>query len=315
MKSLSARLMVVVAAGLCVGQVLDAQTYLRGQNVSPAFEGWEEDPDGTRYFLFGYMNRNWDEELDVAIGPDNTIEPRGPDLGQPTHFLPRRNRFAFRVPVPKGFSEKDELVWTLTTKGKTEKAYATIATDYKVDAIVRASESGALGAGTSDPVIRANKAPVLKVDGEKQRSARVGQPLTLVAWATDDGVPKPRRSDEARVRAQTDRPAGAPPPRNPAYQPPRQSTVGSETGLRLSWFVFRGQGPAAFDPPQVKVWEDTRAGANSPWAALWRTPPPPPENKWVTRVTFEKPGTYLLRVRASDGAADTDDAITVTVAP
>jgi len=23
-----------------------------------------------------------------------------------------------------------------------------------------------------------------------------------------------------------------------------------------------------FDPPQIKPWEDTRAGANSPWAPL-----------------------------------------------
>ena len=315
MKSVSARLIVVVAAALCVGPLLHAQTYLRGQNVSQAFEGWEEDPDGTRYFVFGYMNRNWEEELDVPVGPDNMITPGGPDLGQPTHFLPRRNRFAFRVPVPKGFTEKDELVWTLTTKGKNEKAYATLATDYRVDAMVRASETGALGAGTSSPEVRANKAPTLKVDGGRQRAARVGQPLTLVAWATDDGVPKPRRSDEARTRARTDVPVGATPPRNPAYAPPRQSTVGSETGLRLSWFVFRGHGPVAFDPPQVKVWEDTRAGANSPWAALWRTPPPPPENKWVTTVTFDEPGTYVLKCRASDGAADTDDSITVTVAP
>src|SRR5512145_1513468 len=122
MKSVSARLMVVVAAGLCASQILHAQTYLRGQNISPAFEGWETDPDGSRYFLFGYMNRNWEEELDVPIGPDNNIEPGGPDQGQPTHLQPRRNRFVFRVPVPKNFTEKDEMIWTLTTKGKTEKA-------------------------------------------------------------------------------------------------------------------------------------------------------------------------------------------------
>ncbi len=219
MKSVSARLIVVVVAGLCVGQVLRAQTFLRGQNVSPAFEGWEENPDGTRYFVFGYMNRNWEEELDVPVGPENTIEPGGPDFGQPTHFLPRRNRFAFRVPVPKGFGEKDEMTWTLTTRGKTEKAFATLATDYRVDAMVRASETGALGAGTSSPEVRANKAPLLKVDGAKQHTVRVGQPLTLVAWVTDDGVPKPRRSDEARVRARTDLPVGATPPRNPAYRP------------------------------------------------------------------------------------------------
>ena len=76
------------------------------------------------------MNRNWEEEIDVPVGPDNGFNVGGADQGQPTHFLPRRNRFVFRVPVPKGFTEKDELIWTLTTHGKTEKAYATLRPDY-----------------------------------------------------------------------------------------------------------------------------------------------------------------------------------------
>jgi hypothetical protein len=313
MKHLYVRLMVVALALLFVRQGIGAQTYLRGQNVSPAFEGWEEDSDGAQYFVFGYMNRNWEEEIDVPAGTDNSIQPGGPDQGQPTHFLPRRNRFAFRVRVPKGFGPKDEMIWTLTTKGKSEKAYATLALDYKVDRMVRASESGALGAGTSDPTIRANKPPTLKVEGPKERTARVGVPLTLAAVATDDGVPKPRRTDEARIRRQTDQPLGAELPRNPAYVPPRQSTVGSETGLRVSWYVYRGAGRVTFDPDQVKVWEDTRAGANSPWAALYRTAPPPPENRWITQVTFDEPGTYVLRCRAADGAIDTDSDVTITV--
>ena len=74
-----------------------AQSYSRGQNASPAYEGWEQNGDGSFNFLFGYMNRNWEEELDVPIGPDNNIEPGGPDQGQPTRLLPRRNRFVFRV--------------------------------------------------------------------------------------------------------------------------------------------------------------------------------------------------------------------------
>ena len=92
-------------------------SYTKGQNVSPAFEGWEEDANGAKYFLFGYMNRNWEEELNVPVGADNNITPGTPDQGQPTHFLPRRNRFVFRVAVPKSFTEKDEMVWTLTTYG------------------------------------------------------------------------------------------------------------------------------------------------------------------------------------------------------
>src|SRR5262245_46014832 len=119
-----AQLTALTAAVLVLAwQAAGAQSYTRGQNVSPAYEGWEEDADGSRYFLFGYMNRNWEEELDVPVGADNSIQPGGPDLGQPTHFQPRRNRFMFRVPVPKNFTETDEMIWTLTTKGKTEKAY------------------------------------------------------------------------------------------------------------------------------------------------------------------------------------------------
>ena len=92
-------------------------SYTNGQNVAPAYEGWEQAPDGAKYFLFGYMNRNWVEEIDVPIGPDNSFSIGG-DQGQPTHFLPRRNRFVFRVPVPRDFGKK-ELVWTLTSHGKT----------------------------------------------------------------------------------------------------------------------------------------------------------------------------------------------------
>ena len=152
------------------------QSYSRGKNASPAYEGWGEEADGTRYFLFGYMNRNWEEELDVWVGTDNFFAPGDPDRGQPTHFLPRRNRFVFRVPVPDGFGETDELVWTLTTKGNTEKAYATLRLDYFVDDLVKASEQGAIGAGTSDAVVRTNKAPQLRVEGDERLMTRTGEP-------------------------------------------------------------------------------------------------------------------------------------------
>src|SRR5437763_9274015 len=164
-------------------------TYSKGRNVSPAYEGWEENPDGSFNFLFGYMNRNWEDELNVPVGPENNVEPGGPDQGQPTHFLPRRNRFIFKVRVPKDWGAKD-VVWTLTTQGKTEKAYATLRLDSMVDDVVKASETGALGAGTSSPEVRSNKAPMVKLEGDKHRTARVGQPLSLTAVVTDDGVPK-----------------------------------------------------------------------------------------------------------------------------
>jgi hypothetical protein len=332
-----AQLTTLTAAVLVLaGQMAGAQSFTRGQNVSPAYEGWEEDADGTKYFLFGYMNRNWEEEVDVPVGPDNNLQPGGPDLGQPTHFQPRRNRFMFRVRVPKNFTDADEMIWTLTTKGKTEKAYATTRTDYKIDDVVIASETGALGAGTSSPEMRANKRPVVKVEGNKQVTTKVGQPITLTAIVTDDGVPRRRGQGgpggpgggEGRGRQGGAEGRGGPQNadpgnptagfitgqnRNPAYNPPSRITVGKANGLHLSWFVYRGATKVTFDPPQVKTWEETRAGGNSPWAPLWQPPALPADNKWTAQAVFAEPGTYVLRARADDGALYADEEITVTV--
>jgi len=293
-------------------------TYNSGQTVSPGYEGWEENPDGSFNFLFGYMNRNWQEELDVPIGPENNIAPGGPDQGQPTHFLPRRNRFVFKVRVPKDWGDK-ELIWTLTTRGKTEKAYATLRLDSKVDDVVKASEAGALGAGTSSPEVRANKPPVIKLDGARQRSVRVGQPLSLVAWVTDDGVPKRRGQGGVVGSNSRTRGIGAEElarlfgTRNPAMIPPSRATVGKAVGLHLSWFVYRGAGTVTFDPPQIEPWEDTRTGANSPWAPLWTPPELSADGKWTATAIFSEPGTYVLCGRADDGALASDEQIIVTV--
>ena len=82
-------------------------SYSSGQIVSPAYEGWEKNADGSFNMVFGYMNSNWEEEFDVPVGAENNIEPGGPDQGQPTHFFPRRNRFVFRVHVPKDFGTRN----------------------------------------------------------------------------------------------------------------------------------------------------------------------------------------------------------------
>ena len=250
----------VVILLLCAAS-LSAQSlsYSRGQNVSPAYEGWEDGADGSRYFVFGYMNRNWEEEIDVPVGPDNGFNIGDADQGQPTHFLPRRNRFVFRVPVPKGFGEKDELIWTLKTQGKVERAYASLRLDYQIDDVVRASETGALGAGTSSPEIRANKPPKVEVQGRKALDARVGQPITLTTIVTDDGVPKRRGtglagaavSNPGSRRDVTSTPpdSQAPVRANRAMQPPARVTVGKNVGLHLTWFVYRGPGTRARSVP------------------------------------------------------------------
>jgi hypothetical protein len=273
----------------------NAQVVRTGQNIAPAFEGWEKNPDGTFSLVFGYLNRNWEEEFHIPVGPDNSIEPGGPDQGQPTHFFPRRNRFIFRVRVPKDFGDK-EVVWTLTANGKTERAYGTLKPDYVLDDIVIMGNTGAGGALSITPDMVGNKAPVLNVEGPKTRTAKRGQPITLVAVASDDGKPTPRPM---------------PPSLGGNYILPT-----SANGLRLSWFLYRGPGPiVTFDPPQSKVWEDTRDGGNSPWSAGWVNPPVPPEGKWIVHATFNEPGKYVLRCLAHDGGLSTAEDITVTVTP
>jgi hypothetical protein len=95
--------------------------------------------------------------------------------------------------------------------------------------------------------------------------------------------------------------------------PPSRITVGKNLGLHLSWFVYRGAGRVRFDPVQIKAWEDTRAGANSPWAPIWFAPPVPADGKITTQVSFESPGTYVLRALADDGALTGGEIVTITV--
>ena len=95
--------------------------------------------------------------------------------------------------------------------------------------------------------------------------------------------------------------------------PPYRITVGKNIGLHLGWFVYRGTGKVTFDPAQIKTWEDTRAGANSPWAPIWSPPPMPADGKNTARATFFEPGTYVIRGTADDGALLGYDEVTVTV--
>jgi len=306
---------------LAVYSTVSAQSlsYTKGQNVAPAYEGWENGADGAKYFVFGYMNRNWEEEIDVPVGPENGFNLGG-DQGQPTHFLPRRNRFIFKVKVPANFSEKDELIWTLTTHGKTEKAFATLRPDYILDDVVKASETGALGAGTSSPEVRSNKPPVLRIVEANTRNVKAWQAVPLVSEVKDDGIPKRRGAGSgAAVRAtgaggQTGDSTGALLARA-ASGPPVRITVGKNVGLHVTWFLYRGPvgGTVTFDPPQIKPWEDTRAGANSPWAPIWLAPPIPEDGRQPVKVTFSEPGTYVLRCRADDGALVSDEEVTVVV--
>ena len=279
-----------------------ADTYQFGQHIEPAYEGWRPNADGTFSFMFGYMNENWTEQPDVAIGDNNFFSPGDADRGQPTHFLPRRNRFTFEVVVPSDWGER-ELVWTLNVNGIERKAYATLKDDYLVENMVIASETGSLGAGTSSPESRANIPPVVTIQGDDIRTARVGEEMSFVTQVIDDGLPKARRESTTSESDLQRR----------MMRPPTRITVGKVNGLFLSWNKYRGPGNVTFDPPMPKPWEDTRTSANSPWGALWLPPEAPEDGLYEVTATFDAPGTYILWGRADDGGLYHDGYITVNV--
>ena len=278
-------MLALLVSGDVRGQIASGTiVYSSGQNVVPAYEGWEQNPDGTFNMVFGYFNRNLDERLDIPIGPNNNLEPGGPDHGQPTHFLPRRNRFLFRVKVPRDFGQK-ELVWTLTAYGHTEKAFGTLRPEYVLDDIIVMRDTGFFGQHGKE---RENKPPVVKIEGDARRTVFLGQPLTLTALATDDGIPRPRPT--------------------PLQLPARYTAI----GLRVAWFVYRGPGKAVtFAPEQFKVYPDYRS--NSPWTPGWSPPPLPADGKFPVTVTFSALGTFVLRVMAHDGGLLSSQDVTVDV--
>ncbi len=283
-------------------------SYRSGAEIEPGYEGWHANDDGTFTLVFGYMNENWEEQPDIDVGENNFFSPGDADRGQPTHFLPRRNRFTFEVVVPSDWGDR-ELTWTITHNGETNRAYGTLTTDYLIDNMVIASETGSLGAGTSSPESRANVPPVVTVQGDTVngsivRNAKVGEEIVIRTHVADDGLPKPRRTTAASTETSvSDR----------MMRPPRRTTVGKTNGLFLSWNKYRGPGEVSFEPAQVKPWEDTRTSANSPWGALWTPPPIPEDGIYEVRATFSEPGEYVLWARGDDGGLFHDQRITVNV--
>jgi hypothetical protein len=204
-----------------------------GQDVVPSFDGWLRNADGTFTFVFGYMNRNYKEELAIPAGADNKLEPGLPDRGQPTYFLPRRHAWVFRVQVPKDWGDK-ELVWTISAHGHTEKAYAKLVMEEEIIERVIWSR-GNLSPGLDNP----NKPPSVTIPQVPDASA--ASPVTLTALVTDDGLPKPLAPPKPR-------PGAAPGQSNSA-------TGRRRTGLSVTWFEYRGPAKVRFesaDPIEVK---------------------------------------------------------------
>lgn len=310
----------LVAAGAANAQ--SRFSYSSGQPLEPAYEGWVKNADGSYTMYFGYMNTNWQQEFDIPIGPENSFSPGNADMGQPTHFYPRRNPFLFTFKVPADLAAK-EIIWTLTANGVTRKAYASLKSDYEIDPQVISTEVGGDNGSLADD-LRDNLPPDLKIEGAATRSVKVGQPLTIVAIAGDpDNLPprrdgKPQPGVKKPARPIDPNPRQLPPNNTPAavYRPPVAVVASAGPGLHVSWIVYRGKGAnATFKPDQMKTWNDTRAYGNSMWSPPYDIPVPPADGRWSADVVFSEPGTYVLRAVASDGAAFSYENLTVTVAP
>lgn len=175
------------SAGIARGQAVPlAPVRNSGQTVTPAFEGWYKNPDGTYALSFGYFNRNANEVVEIPVGPDNYFSPGPADRGQPTVFYPRRNWGVFAVTLPADAKVSDRIVWTLIVRGDTMRIPGHIRPQWQIDAL-----EGEAGTGNTPPVIRfAEGGPAGAGPGGITTgpiSARVGMPVELRAWVTDDG--------------------------------------------------------------------------------------------------------------------------------
>jgi hypothetical protein len=195
----------------------------RGAGVTPAFEGWYENPDGTFTLVFGYLNRNHREALDIPTGPLNRVEPGPPDQGQPTYFLPvglkePRQLGVFTITVPKDFGNK-KITWTLTANGETNTVPGRLHPDYVI------TPFGEPAQGDTPPEVRftpdgeTHSGPPRRVNASF--TATPGVPLTLSVWA--------------------------------GKKPLQVKTRGDQSKLTLRWSKYRGPGSVSFTVPETSV--------------------------------------------------------------
>ena len=268
-----AAILVGIAAAQNLPQTYIPQTkFSRGQDVVPSFDGWVRNADGTFTMVFGYFNRNSEEELVIPAGPDNKLDPGPLDQGQPTYFLPRRHAWTFRVKVPADWAPNKELVWTLTSHGRTEKAFASLQPDEEI-LERQIMTRGNLSPGLDDP----NKPPTVSI--APVEAASVGNPLTLTALVTDDGLPKPR-VPKARPAVDTGK------------AQTNSATARPRIGLNVTWFEYRGPAKVAFDDAGAILVSNGQA---------------------VTKAHFPEPGVYVLRATANDGELSTTSDVTINV--
>lgn len=152
-----------------------------GQGISPVYEGYDVNPDGSFNMWFGYMNRNYEEEPDVAVGASNYFSPGEADRGQPTHFLIRRHKDVFSVTVPRNFADKT-LTWTVIVHEQKQQVAATLSPVWMID-----RRYTTRGANIENPY--SNLPPQVTLDFAEKTISTPGE-LEIGLSATDDGRPQ-----------------------------------------------------------------------------------------------------------------------------
>jgi hypothetical protein len=257
-----------LAGGVLVGaQALPEPPRQFGASVTGAFEGWFENPDKTRSFLVGYFNRNTTQALDVPVGPNNRIEPGGPDLGQPTHFLPGRQWGMFVIPVPRDFTPEQRLIWTLVANGQTTSIPLRLHPDYLISPFTE------IAVRNTPPVIRFDpggpvfQGPVARIAAAPARTASLAVPLALTLRASDD----------------LKYTSGSSIPPSASRQP-----------VTVRWSKYRGPGTVTFDQARPRVEPLGPAGSGSPAF----------DGQAATNVRFSEVGDYLIHLTANDYSGD-----------
>jgi len=297
----------LILLGSAVQPAAGQAMFLSGQNVQPIFEGWQPNPDGTFSLLFGYLNRNYEEEPFIPIGAGNTFEPGPPDRGQPTHFYPRRQQFVFAVTVPADWGKKD-LVWTLTIHGQKGTAVGSLAPVWMLEEGVWRANRGSGINGRTSKEVPVNKPPTVRVVGSDSVTITLPEALTLNVTASDDAVPGPRKPrGTIRREGQADAKDALPvaitdlPSRTRQAGPTTQDKVlaknAYETGLAVTWLHYRGAGTVTFEPMTMAI-KPEGAGLTG---------------KATTTVHFSEPGTYVIRAVGDDGNLTSGTNVTVTV--
>jgi hypothetical protein len=174
---------ILLAAATAWGQFsLPLEPYRdRGGSITGSLEGWYKNADGSYSFLLGYFNRSTTQEVNIPIGPDNRIEPGGPDRGQPTWFLPGRQWGFFTVKVPSDFGDS-KLTWTITVNGQTNVIPLGLKPDYEIAPFKEAAgnEPPFLSFEENGPKVQGPAG--LTVD----RTVKTDSPLTIGVWVSDD---------------------------------------------------------------------------------------------------------------------------------